>query len=140
MASVIDPATIAAYRATEYQVGDPPAFGIRIGVHSVELADLHRTHRVAASAFVTACNPFGQSLPDDQNAQHHRALCADVERRGLNAIEGVGEDPAGQWQGERSVLILGATRELTIELGHLYEQNAVVWSGADALPELILLR
>ena len=38
------------------------------------------------------------------------------------------------------LLALGLSRNETIELGHLFDQNAVVWSGVDGVPELILLR
>jgi hypothetical protein len=138
MATSIDPALVAAYLATEYRVGTPE-FGLRIGKRSEELAAEHRVRGVGASAFVTACNPFSMELTDEQNAARHRDLCAELQSRGLAFIEGIGE-PVGDWKGEPSVLILGISREQASELGRRYEQNAIVWSGADAVPELVLLR
>jgi hypothetical protein len=35
---------------------------------------------------------------------------------------------------------LGVTRRAAQALGRQFEQNAIVWAGAAAVPELILLR
>lgn len=36
--------------------------------------------------------------------------------------------------------MLRISLEAAKELGARYEQNAIVWAGADAMPQLILLR
>lgn len=136
----IDPATLQAYRETEYRVlGSVPAV-LHIGAHCADLAVLHRAHHCTCSAFVTACNPHGQILSDRLNAQQQQALVAEISRRGLVAIPGIGVHPAGEWRGEASFLVPGLEREAAQELGRQFAQNAVVWSGADAVPELLLLR
>ena len=55
-------------------------------------------------------------------------------------IEGTGFDPRGTWPEERSFLVLGLDLEASRALGREFKQNAIVWSGSDAIPRLILLR
>jgi Protein of unknown function (DUF3293) len=140
MDSSIDPATLQAYRETEYRVlGTVPAV-LHIGVHCADLAVLHRAYQATCSAFVTACNPQGQRVSDRLNARQQQALVAEVARRGLAAIPGIGVHPTGEWRGEASFLVPGLERDAAQEFGRLFAQNAVVWSGVDAVPELLLLR
>lgn len=140
MGSSIDPATLQAYRETEYRVlGTVPAV-LHIGVRCADLAVLHDAHQTLCSGFVTACNPQGQMVSDRLNARQQQALVAEISRRGLTAIPGLGVLPGGEWRGEPSFLVPGLTRAAAEELGRQFAQNAVVWSGADAVPELLLLR
>jgi Protein of unknown function (DUF3293) len=138
--SSIDPETVQAYRETEYRVlGTVPAV-LRVGLRCTDLEVLHRAHHTTCSAFVTACNPQGQIVSDRLNARQQQALVAEISRRGLTAIPGIGVHPTGDWRGESSFLVPGLTRTAAEELGRLFAQNAVIWTGADAVPELLLLR
>ncbi len=140
MTAGLDPATLQAYRETEYRVlGTVPAV-LRIGVQCADLAVLHCAHQTTCSAFVTACNPQGQVVPDRLNARQQQALVAEVARRGLAALPGIGVPPSGDWRGEPSFLVPGLERGAAEELGRQFAQNAIVWCGADAVPELVLLR
>lgn len=40
---------------------------------------------------------------------------------------------------EQSVLVLGLSLEADKTLGRRFERNAVVWTGRDGVPELVLL-
>lgn len=98
-------------------------------------------HRCAT--FITACNPFGAQEDFEANMK----ACADLRKRLDNyvaeptqIIEGDGIDPSGAWPAEKSFLVLGLDLEASEALGREFGQNAVVWSGADAIPRLILLR
>ena len=104
------------------------------------LAAVHKLHRVDCSAYITACNPFSQVLDDKANAERHAALGRELGQRSLASIEGIGQHPSNQWPGEASYLIFGLTLEAAKTLGTRLEQNAIVWAGADAVPQLILLR
>jgi len=138
--SAIDAATVQAYRETEYRVlGSMPAV-LRVGARCAGLEALHRAHGSTCSAFVTACNPSGRIVAEDINARRQRALAAEISRRGLAAIPGIGVHPAGGWPGEPSFLVPGLARQAAGELGRLFEQNALIWSGEDAVPQLLLLR
>ena len=136
----IDCGTVQAFRETEYMVhGDKP-FTLKVGELCPELGAAHKRHRVDCSAYITACNPFSQILDREANAERHAALGQELGRRSLANIEGVGKHPSNQWPGEGSYLIFGLTLEAAKTLGTRLEQNAIVWSGADAVPQLILLR
>ncbi|CAJ91434.1 DUF3293 domain-containing protein [Cupriavidus necator] len=140
MASAIDDATLQAYRETHYRVlGDLPMV-LRVDQPSAPLAALHRALGVAASAFITAANPFSLRCDDDTNAKRQQALAQDLARMGLRAIEAAGEHPRNGWPAEPSFLVPGLSLADARALGEKYEQNAVVWSGADAVPRLVLLR
>lgn len=74
------------------------------------------------------------------NATAHARLGAELAAAGYRVVEGAGEDPEGRWPAERSYLVLGMALEAAKEIGRRYGQNAIVWVGADAAPELLLLR
>jgi len=138
--TTIDAATIQAYRETEYRVDGDKPFTLRIGQTCGALAAIYKRRRVDCSAFITACNPYSQQLDDSANARRHAELGHELRQRSLIAFEGLGQHPSNQWPGEASYLVLGLTLEAAKVLGNRLEQNAIVWSGADAVPQLILLR
>ena len=67
-------------------------------------------------------------------------LAAALRSLGLPFFDGLGQHPSNGWQGEASFLALGATRDQACDLGTRFEQNAIVWAGADVVPRLVLLR
>lgn len=127
-----------AYRETDYRVLGETPMTLRIGEHSPALAALMARHGVAACAFITACNPRSQLLDEAENARRQQALAAELRARKLPCLAGVGEHPRGGWPDEPSFLVLGLSRQAADELGQRYQQNAVVWCAADAVPELLL--
>jgi len=139
-ATAIAANTLAAYRRTHYCVDDSPSFVLHIDEPSPALQALHRRHGCSCSAFVTAFNPFGQLLDAQGNAQRQIALLEQLHAQGHILIAGCGRDPDGLWPPEPSLLVLALELDAARQLGRRHEQNAVVWSGADAVPRLILLR
>ncbi|MBP0632662.1 DUF3293 domain-containing protein [Cupriavidus sp. AcVe19-1a] len=140
MATVIDAATLRAYRETHYRVlGDAPMI-LRVDQASAPLAALHQALGVTCSAFITAANPFSQRCGDNANAARQQELAQDVAEMGLRSIAAAGEHPSNGWPAEPSFLVPGLSLDDARLLGGKYGQNAVVWSGADAVPRLVLLR
>ena len=138
--SIIPRETIQAYLETHYQIaGDTPAT-LQAGQANPALAGLHAAHGVSSSAFITACNPYSEDVGAHANAERQAELARELERLGLAYIEGVGKHPSNSWPGEPSFLVLGATLDVARTLGQKHGQNAIVWCGADAVPQLILLR
>lgn len=131
---------IDAYLETEYRVGGDTPCVLKVGARSAALEALHRQHGVACSAFVTAWNPYSESLAPAHNAARQLELAQALARRGLVAVPGVGQHPNNGWPGEESYLVLGLPLDEARALGARFGQNAVVWSGEDAVPRLILLR
>ena len=139
-ASAIDPPTLQAYLETDYRVHGEPGFTLRVGRASAELLAAHKRRRTDCSAFLTACNPFSQPLDTAANAARQAALAKELSGRSLAFVPGVGQHPSNGWPGEDSFLVFGLTLEAAKALGTRLEQNGLVWSGADAVPQLILLR
>ena len=139
-ASIIDSATVQAYRETEYRVFAEAGFTLRVGQASAELLSAHKRHKTQCSAFLTACNPFSQAFDATTNAERQAALAKELKQRSLTFESGIGQHPGNGWPGEDSFIVYGLTLEAAKALGTRLEQNAFVWCGADAVPQLILLR
>ncbi len=131
---------VQAYRETEYRVFGTEPFGLSVGSASPKLLALYQGHKVTCAALITACNPFSQELAPHENQHRQDELAKELSQRSLNYLDGVGQHPRGSWPGEPSFLVLGLELEAAKSLGESLEQNAIVWCGANAVPELILLR
>jgi hypothetical protein len=133
--------TIQAYLETDYRVHGGTPTTLKIGETNPTLAMLHEAHDAKCSAFITACNPFSQSSSDDLNAARQQALADELKRLGFAFfIDSIGQHPSNNWPGETSFLVPGLSLEAAKALGTRYGQNAIVWSGADATPQLVILR
>ncbi|MEN7528636.1 DUF3293 domain-containing protein [Cupriavidus sp. DL-D2] len=138
--SAIPQDVIQAYLETHYHVhGNTPAT-LKVGEANPVLSALHEAAGVACSAYITACNPFSEEQEPARNAELQQALAETLRQRGLRYIDGIGQHPANGWPGEASYLVLGLGLDDAKALGTQLGQNAIVWSGADAVPRLILLR
>lgn len=135
---------IDAYCSAHYQAGfGPDAVTLRVDQYSEPLSQLFTISGHQCAAFITASNPFGVR----QSSKANRAACARLQERlaqyapqPKRIIEGVGLESAGDWPGEESFLVLGLDLETSRALGREFHQNAIVWVGKDAIPQLILLR
>ncbi len=140
MISLISTDTIQAYRETDYRVSGDLPLVLRINEFNKPLAALYKTNQANCCCYITACNPLSHIISDASNADRQSVLAADLESRGLIFFKGIGEHPSGKPPGEPSFLVLGIALEAAKSLGNKYEQNAIVWCGSDAVPQLILLR
>jgi hypothetical protein len=136
----IDRNMVQAYMETEYRVEADPPLILKIGQAHQGLAALHREHQVQTSVFITAWNPFSRKHPEADNNARHAAFKADLDALELVSVPGIGQHPSNEWKGEPSLLVLGISRQLAMDLGERLEQNAIVWCRPDAVPELVLLR
>jgi hypothetical protein len=138
--SLIDPVTQTAYRETHFKVLGSEPFTLLIGEKSAALAAAHALHGVDCSAYLTAHNPWSQALPEVENEQRQSDLKRHLASCGLSFAEGIGEHPSSGWPGEPSLLVFGLSLEAAKILARNWSQNAIVWSGPDAVPQLVLLR
>lgn len=136
----VDQATLRAYQSTEYHVLGNQGFILRIGHPSAELLAAHQRRQVVCSAFLTAFNPFSRPTAAAVNAARQVELLEELDRRSLVYLPALGQHPSSGWPGEDSVLVFGLDLEAAKVLAARFEQNALVWGGADAVPELVLLR
>lgn len=138
-ATRIKPGLINEYLLTEYRVDRPPQLTLRIGEVCDELKSIYTHRDIQSAAFITAFNPYGQSLTDEANDRRHAALEERVALAGHPTLVGAGHGRDPAWMPEKSLLILGITLESARDLGDALEQNAIVFVRQDAIPRLILL-
>jgi len=131
---------VHAYKETIYEVTTIPAMVLKVGQTSSRLIALHEQHQAPSSAFITAWNPYSDRMSDEENTKRQDKLIASIKERELPYYLGEGKDPSGEWPGEASILILGISLDEAKELGNEWGQNAIIWTGADGVPQLILLK
>jgi hypothetical protein len=124
----------AAYRATRYVAESAQGdIVIRIDLPTPELDQLLVAQNYTAWAFISACNPGSQLLPEHENAQRHTQLLAAVKTLGLLSLLGHGVPDHPDWPPEVSLLILGIPLEQALKLAVNFGQNAIV-AGVAGLP------
>ena len=139
----LPPALQQAYRNALYQVDASKgavAQTLRVGERNDWLEQQLGQQPIQAACYLTACNPWGQILEPAENARRMSALRHAVDSEGLQYLDGCGQDPLGQWPAEDSVLIWGMDADTARQWGRHWQQNAVLWSDADARPQLLWLR
>ena len=112
----------AAYCATIYRAG---GFVLRVGDPSPILEPW---------AFLTACNPMSETLPDEENAARMKEL-----RRDLATYEvygGEGASPDGRWR-EPSILVINITEADAHELALKHGQAAFLFGERGGSARLV---
>jgi hypothetical protein len=134
---------ISAYRSANYRVeSSGETFILHIDQYSEALSRLLTASGHPCAAFVTACNPWGKlqsSATNSVNSAHLAERLRQLPGGEGRIIEGAGYDPVGAWPEEKSFLVLGLDLEASSALGRDFNQNAIVWAGADGIPKLVLL-
>ncbi len=128
---------LIAYTSTDFIVHHAPPFTLKIGEPTPALLHLFDKTNAVCAAFITAYNPFSESLPEYKNKELQAQLEADLKKRNLQFIDGIGQHPSGDWPGEPSVLVLDLDLAAATVLAKYYQQNAFVWCGKDGVPQLI---
>lgn len=137
----IHPDKVRAYLATDYRLGHTSQdIVLSIGQRSERVAALFGDRGVTCGAFITAYNPRGAVQSDSANDQAHAQLAAQLQKLGHQAIEGSGSEEGTDWPSEKSYFALGLALEPAKAIGTHFDQDAIVWVGPDAVPQLILLR
>ena len=137
----IHPDKVRAYLATDYRLGyTEHDIILNIGKRSERLASLFTSSGVACGAFLTAYNPRGVIQSDEANERGHAELVSMIHDQGIRAIEGSGKGKRSKWPAEKSYFALGLQLDAAKQLGRHFDQDAIVWVGSDAVPQLILLR
>jgi hypothetical protein len=126
---------LQAYLNTNYQVQELD-IKIRIAQIDENLERMLVELNVQEWAFITAYNPRSVLLSDDENSKRHQELKNDVSSLTFFEGQGVGEDPA--WKPEKSLLILGLSRQSAKEMGLKYGQNAIVIGEKGMSAELLI--
>ena len=137
----IHPDKVKAYLATDYRLGHAAQdIVLTIGQRSERLAALFAAKGVNCGAFLTAYNPRGTLQPEAANHLAHAQLATQLEQLGHEVIAGSGSEKGTKWPAEKSYFALGLALETAKAMGTHFNQDAIVCVGADAEPQLILLR
>jgi hypothetical protein len=131
---------IMAYEETDFRVLEPREFTLRVGQRSAELHALYVELGVKCAGYLTAWNPFSKEASELENENAQRQLLRQLSLEGFPALNALGIDPSGDWPGEESVFVPGLSLDRAKSLGSEFGQNAIVWAGPDAVPQLVLLR
>ncbi len=127
---------LEAYLNTDYKVFNP-SLTIKIGEHNVELDKLLISNNVTEWAYITPLNPFSKILSKEENDLRFEELKNKITTNIFFEGEGVGTDPS--WKPERSLLIMGITKDEAIEIGNEFEQNAIVYGNVYQTAELLIM-
>ena len=135
----ISPHLLEQYESADYYIEAIPPFVLKIGIYSYELSKIYETSHQTKAALITASNPRSKKLPNEINKVRNKNLEEMIQETGLNYIYGEGKCGQDDWDGEESLLILGIDQKQAMVIGQAFDQNAIVWCGKNAIPELILL-
>jgi hypothetical protein len=126
-----------AFLETDFKVFSENPFTLKVGQYSDELNSIIKKSKCSSAAFITAYNPYSKQLSDAENVARQEQLKIEIAKRGLTAIEGIGQHPSNQWPGEPSLLILGLNKEAASTLARQLEQNAFVWCDETSILQLV---
>jgi Protein of unknown function (DUF3293) len=136
---------VEAFLETEYRVAVSPDFGVvmpfvlRVGQPSEPLLQLFDDTGAQGACFITAFNPYVEVTSAEENSALQEQLQITLRQHEVKFLRGQGQHPTNNWPPEPSVLCLGLTLDAAKRLGMRFQQNALLWCGADALPYLVLL-
>ncbi|MFA5596265.1 MAG: DUF3293 domain-containing protein [Pusillimonas sp.] len=138
----ISPQLLQAYVETQYTVFNHRPFTLSIDAFSPDLSALYDRYGVRCAAFISASNPYSQLLDDDANRARQLEFRQTLSDQGFCCIDGVGQHPGPHdgWPGEHSFLVPGLTLPDARHLAQVYQQNAFLWAGPDAVVRLVLAR
>lgn len=119
----------AAYEAAWYRIElADGAETLRVGqVVPPRVAAWIASRHKPGAAFVTACNPSGRLVPEEENAEAMARLRALIAARGWPALSGAGGSDRGDWPAEPSLLVALDSMPQAERLGRAFRQNAILW-------------
>ena len=108
---------------------------IKIGETCNKLNEFLKQKNCIDWAFITPWNPKSVTLSHTENNLRMKQLISMINQFEFFAGEGIGEDKS--YLPERSLLILGISRQKAEEIGIHFKQNAIVFGQLNSVAELI---
>lgn len=134
--NAISSAILDEYKATDYIIYNINIV-IKIGEINKQIDNLLQKHEANTWAFITAYNPYSKILTDDENKNLHKNLINLTSNYTTFEGEGKGQNP--DWEPEKSLLILGISRDEASTIGKNLKQNAIVFGEIGGEAELLLV-
>ncbi len=131
---------ITAYREAKYVVLiDDNEVVFRVGKSCDPINQLLKDQSSKTAFFITAHNPKGEVMTEDKNKNLHEDLLQDMRSRSLSFFEGYGTDDEEKWGREKSLLILGISKNDADKMAKKYQQNAYIWIEENQNTELVIM-
>jgi len=128
----------AAYAATTYRVFLPGgSCDLRVGQACDALGEWLAGQGYDQFAILTAHNPGSQPTPEALNAERQAQLECDLLEGNYEPYAAQNLPDASDWPREESCFVPELAVEDACALAADYGQNAVIWGGADAVPQLV---
>ena len=125
-----------SYKATCYSIIEPE-IDIYVQEENSLLNTFLESNNFKTWCFITAWNPFSESLTTEENISLNELLKADLVNYPF--FHAIGKDTLGVWPPEVSFFVANISKETSISLGKKYQQNALVFGKVNELSELIIL-
>jgi len=130
-----------AYLKTTFIAETPEAaVFIRVGRTNGALDDVLRRHGCSSWAFLTAFNPGSVPLGESENQARQHRLEQELRSQGYAFFPAKGEPDLKDWRAERSVLVLGISRDDAVRFGKQYGRNAIVAGNLQDVPILLWIQ
>ena len=126
---------LEAYNSTDFIVYDKNIV-IKIGESNKELDKLLEEHNASSWSFITAYNPLSNVLPDEENNSRHHELMEHTNEYAVFDGEGKGQN--SEWKPEKSLLIVGISKNEAYKIGKHFKQYAIVVGEYRHKAELLL--
>lgn len=134
---VSDEAVLAVYRATTWTV-DAPAGPLPVRPGEPVAPD----SLPLPAAVLTAYNPRSEIRTASENRRANEALAEELRRCGLEprAALAHGSGPGQERWDEPGFLVTGGELRAVVTLAARFDQNAILWIGADGVPVIVSAR
>jgi len=119
---------IEAYRSTRFEA--ETSIGrviLRIDEASANIDALLTDVPIRSWCFITAWNPGSRATSPEENRARNRSLEVQLRSSGFRYFGGFGRPSDPDWEAEESFLVLGTPKNVAIDLGRAFGQNAIVW-------------
>ncbi len=130
---------IKAYKRTDYSVIlDNKHYILNIDEPNPDWISLLKEIDQSFYFYITAWNPHSNLVSHEENRRANLELKSKLESLRLLIFDGVGKSQDSDWY-EDSFCALGGNKDLAIQLGRDYRQNAIVYGSLTENPTLFLL-
>lgn len=128
-----------AYKRTDYSVfADNKTYVLKINESNIDWNSFLIEKAYSFYFYITAWNPYSNLLTHEENTKANLELKTTLESLRLLVFDGVGKSQDSVWY-EDSFCALGGNKDLAIQLGKDYRQNAIVYGSLTENPTLFLL-
>ena len=135
--TTLSPALRKAFEETQYHVLQQPPFSLQVGQPQPALRPLYQQHQTDCATLITAFNPMGELLHQDENIERHAQLTRALRAAGYALVPAIAQHPTNGWPAEPGFLVIGLGRDDAQRWAGEWEQLAVIWCGADAVAQIV---